>query len=360
MSKQQSAGEKTEQATQKRKREAREKGQVFKSKEMITALSLAAMFGALSIFGEQIVENVKTLLRYFFSEQDVTSKFTITTASRAMSDAILQLLIILAPVLIAALVCALVFNVLQVGFIFSTKAMAPKMERISMGAGFKRIFSKRTLMELLKSLIKIAILGTVAYSEYERYMDNYPSLMTENIEFSITAFVDILFSVAFKLSLALAIFTPFDYMFQRWKHNKDLMMTKQEIRDEYKLTEGNPQIKGKISQKQRQMSRMRMVQAIQNADVVITNPTHYAIALSYKEEDNKAPLVIAKGKDYLAQKIKEKAKESRIEIVENKSLARSLYFFCEIGDEVPEDLYKAVAEVLAYVYRLKNKGGSRT
>ncbi len=356
MAKQQSAGEKTEKATPKRKREAREKGQVFKSKEMITALSLAAMFGALSVFGEQIINNIKDLLRYFFSQQDVTKPFTAVTASTAVADAILMLLTILAPVLIAALICAVVFNVLQVGFIFSTKAMAPKMERISMGAGFKRIFSKQTLMELVKSLVKIAILGAVAYSEYERTMGKYPSLMTEDIEFSITAFVDILFSAAFKLALALAVFAPFDYMFQRWKHNKDMMMTKQEIRDEYKTTEGNPQIKSRITQKQRQMSRMRMVQAIKDADVVITNPTHYAIGLEYKEEKTSAPVVVAKGKDYLAQKIKEKAREHKIEIVENKPLARSLYFFCDVGDEVPEDLYKAVAEVLAYVYRMKQGG----
>jgi flagellar biosynthetic protein FlhB len=146
-------------------------------------------------------------------------------------------------------------------------------------------------------------------------------------------------------------------MYQRWKYNKDLMMTKQEVKDEYKLTEGNPQIKGRIAQKQRQMSRMRMVQAVKDADVVITNPTHYAVALEYKEGKNTAPVIIAKGKDYLAQKIKEKAREESVTIVENKPLAQSLYFFCEVGDEVPEDMYKAVAEVLAYVYRMKKKGG---
>jgi flagellar biosynthetic protein FlhB len=136
------------------------------------------------------------------------------------------------------------------------------------------------------------------------------------------------------------------------------MMTKQEVKDEYKLTEGNPTTKGRISQKQRQMSRMRMVQAVKEADVVITNPTHYAIALSYREDRHKAPVVVAKGMDHLAQRIKEQAKEHRVEIVENKPLAQSLYFFCDVGDEVPEDLYKAVAEILAYVYRLKGKARS--
>ncbi|MDD5017613.1 MAG: flagellar biosynthesis protein FlhB [Eubacteriales bacterium] len=357
MSQKPSSGEKTEKATPRRRREAKEKGQVFKSREVITALSLMAMFGALSVFGRGIIENIELMLQYFFAEQDVTGELTVSAVSTVFSNAVILLLTILVPVLIAAFLCGLVFNVLQTGFVFSSKAMAPKMERISMVSGFKRIFSKRTLIELLKSLIKVAILGMVAYSEYERHMNEFSALMTEDIETSVAAFVEILFNTAFKLSLALAIFAPFDYIYQRWKYGKDLMMTKQEIRDEYKLTEGNPQIKGKIAQKQRQISRMRMVQAVKNADVVITNPTHYAIALTYKEGKQRAPLVVAKGKDYLAQTIKEKAKEWQIEIVENKTLAQSLYFFCEVGDEVPEELYKAVAEVLAYVYRLKKTRG---
>lgn len=267
----------------------------------------------------------------------------------------MYLFLIMAPILLAAFISALVFNVLQVGFNFSTKALAPKMDRISMIAGFKRLFSTKTLIELLKSIIKITILGVVSYNEYKRHIEEFPMLMGQEMRFSIQSFVTIILNVAFKLAIALAIFAPFDYLFQRWKHEKDLMMTKQEVKDEYKLTEGNPQIKSKIAQKQRQISSMRMIQAVQNADVVITNPTQYAIALSYKEKNTNAPLVIAKGKDHLAKKIREKAKEYNIEIVENKPLAQALYFYCEVGDEVPEDLYKAVAEILAYVYRLKKK-----
>lgn len=181
--------------------------------------------------------------------------------------------------------------------------------------------------------------------------------MGQDLGYSIPAAMDMLLSVGLKLGLAYAIFAPFDYFYQWWKHNKDLMMTKEELKEEFKLTEGNPQTKSRISQKQRQMSRMRMVQAVKDADVVITNPTHYAVALSYKEKENSAPVVVAKGKDYLAKSIREKAKEFNVEIVENRSVAQSLYFFCEVGDEVPEDLYKAVAEILAYVYKLKNKQG---
>ena len=352
----QQAGEKTEKATPKRKREAREKGQIFKSVEVISAFSLIVMFGVLSIFGGSMATGIQRMMRSFFSA-DIPDVVDTAAATQVLSKAVLIFLQIVAPVLIAALMCGVVFNLVQVGFAFSTKAMAPKMDKISPIAGFKRIFSKRTLIELAKSLIKIVLLGWVAYSEYQTRMEQFPSLMGQDLKYAISAAMDILISVAFKLGLAFAIFAPFDYMYQRWKYNKDLMMTKQELREEYKLTEGNPQTKSRISQKQRQMSRMRMIQAVKEADVVITNPTHYAVALAYKEGKHKAPVVIAKGKDFLAQKIKEKARELGIEMVENRPVAQALYFFCEVGDEVPEDLYKAVAEILAYVYRLKKKTG---
>jgi flagellar biosynthetic protein FlhB len=352
------SGDKTEKATPKRKREAREKGQVVKSTELTTALSLAVMFGVISIFGGQMVEGMRGLLRHFFSNAG-PEELTIASVGASFKDATTMFLQIMLPFLGAALLVGVVFNVLQSGFVFSTKALAPKLDRISPLSGFKRIFSKRTLIDLLKALLKTAVLGYVAYSEFESRMGGFPALMAQEVTFSTASFVDTIIAVAFKLAIAMAIIGPFDYLYQWWKHNKDLMMTKQEVKDEYKLTEGNPQTKGRISQKQRQMSRMRMMQAVKDADVIITNPTHYAIALSYKEDKNGAPVVVAKGKDYLAQKIKERARECSVEIVENRQLARALYFFCNVGDEVPEDLYKAVAEVLAYVYRMK-KGGRRS
>lgn len=352
----QSAGEKTEKATPKRKREAREKGQIFKSVEVISAFTLLAMFGALSVFGKDMADGIKAMMRSSFTA-DIPEIVDGNAATQVLSAAVLSFLKIVAPILIAAFACGLVFNLVQVGFNFSTKAIMPKLEKISMAQGFKRIFSKRTLIDLVKSVIKIVLLGWVAYGEYQNRMKTFAPLMGQNIEYAISAAMDILLAVAFKLALAFAIFAPFDYMYQRWKYNKDLMMTKQEVRDEYKLTEGNPQTKSRIAQKQRQMSRMRMIQAVKDADVVITNPTHYAVALAYKEEKNKAPVVIAKGKDFLALRIKEEARERGVEIVENRPVAQALYFFCEVGDEVPEDMYKAVAEILAYVYKLKKKAG---
>ena len=315
------------------------------------------MFGALAIFGGQMVEGMSDMERHFFSSAG-PDVLDIASVQASFKDAIVLFLQIMLPFMAAAMLAGVLFNVLQTGFMYSTKALSPKLERISPVAGFKRIFSKRTLIDLFKALIKIAILGYVAYTEFKSRIDEFPALMTQEVRFSAASFAQTAISVAFKLAIALAIFAPFDYLYQRWKYNKDLMMTKQEIKDEYKLTEGDPKVKGKIAQKQREMSRMRMMQAVKDADVIITNPTHYAIALSYKEEKNSAPIVVAKGKDYLAQKIKERARECSVEIVENRPLARALFFFCEVGDEVPEDLYKAVAEVLAYVYRMK-KGGRR-
>jgi len=349
-------GDKTEKATPRRKREAREKGQIFKSIEVNTALSMLVMFGVLAVFGRTIVENIKKLLHYFFTMQ-APDEFGVSAVSAMFGDAVWMFIGIIAPLLVAAFVTGVVFNLVQVGFIFSAKALAPKFDRINPISGFKRVFSKRTLIDLVKAIIKITILAVVAYNEYEKHMQGFAGLMGQDVSTATASFVDTILSVAFSLAVAFAIFAPFDYIYQRWKYNKDLMMTKQEVKDEYKLTEGNPQTKGRIAQKQRQMSRMRMVQAVKDADVVITNPTHYAVALEYKEGKNTAPAVVAKGKDYLAQKIKEKAREENVEIVENKPLAQALYFFCEVGDEVPEDMYKAVAEVLAYVYSMKKKGG---
>jgi flagellar biosynthetic protein FlhB len=349
-------GEKTEKATPKRKREARERGQVLKSTEVVSAFSLLTMFGVLLIFGNTLATGIMGMMKSFFT-MDLPGVADKSVMVKTLGESILDYLRIIAPILAAALACGVIFNVAQSGWNFTTKPLAPKFEKISPMAGFKRIFSRRTVFELIKSIVKIAVLAWVAYGEYTSRMHSFPVLMGQDLRFSIPAAMDILLSTGLKLGLAYAIFAPVDYFYQWWRHNKDLMMTKEELKEEFKLTEGNPQTKSRISQKQRQMSRMRMIQAVKDADVVITNPTHYAVALSYKEQEHNAPIVVAKGKDYLAQTIREKAKEWNVEVVENRSVAQALYFFCEVGDEVPEDLYKAVAEILAYVYKLKNKQG---
>lgn len=351
----QQGGDKTEKATPKKRREAREKGQIFKSHELVIAFSLLLSFGTLSFAGAFMMDNLqKLMVSYFGAGRSIPDVLNIAAVQNLLLSTILRLMIVMLPVLGAAFIGSVVFNYVQVGFLFSSKALAPKFSRISIMEGFKRIFSKTTMFEFLKSLIKLAVLGSVAYNEFKKQVGKMPMLMEPELKVSISAMVDIAFSVAFKLAIALAIYAPFDFLYQWWKYERDLRMSKQEIKDEYKLTEGDPQIKGRIKQKQRQMSSLRMMQAVEKADVVITNPTHYAVALSYAEGKNSAPVIVAKGKDNIAAKIKETAKAHNVEIVENKPLAQHLYFHCDIGDEVPEEMYQAVAEILAYIYRMKH------
>ncbi len=349
----QANGDRTEKATPKKRKDARDKGQIFKSVDLTTAFSLLVLFFILSIAGTLMVDGMKNMATRYFSAA-APEPFNVANIHATFKDVYIQFVLILLPVLAAAAAAGIIFNFLQVGALFTAKAIQPKFSRISMAEGFKRIFSKKTLIDLLKSLVRLTVIVKVAYDEYTLRIQGTPSLMYQELDFSIDATWDMILSIAFKIAIALAILGPIDYFLQWRQYERDLMMTKQEVKDEYKMTEGNPQIKGRIRQKQRQMSSMRMMQAVADADVVITNPTHFAVALSYKEGVNGAPVVVAKGQDFLARRIKEKAAEYHVEIVENKALARNLYFFCEIGDEVPEDLYQAVAEILAYVYRLKH------
>jgi flagellar biosynthetic protein FlhB len=351
----QQGGERTEKATPKKRREARERGQIFKSVDLVTAFSLLLMFGMLAIAGGMIVSGLRgVLIRYLGAGRDLPDIMDATAIRAALHETFIRFIIIMLPVLGVAFAAGLIFNFLQVGVLFSSKAMQPQFSRISMIQGFKRIFSKKTVIDLLKSLVRLTVIVKIGYDAFMEQVQKVPALMEMDIITSAKAGWGILLTVGFRLAIALAILGPIDYFLQWRQYEKDLMMTKQEVLDEYKLTEGDPKIKGRIRQKQRQMSSMRMMQAVSQADVVITNPTHFAVALSYKEGENNAPVIVAKGQDYLAKKIREKAAELKIEIVENKAVARHLYYFCEIGDEVPEEMYQAVAEILAYVYRLKH------
>jgi flagellar biosynthetic protein FlhB len=234
-----------------------------------------------------------------------------------------------------------------------------KLNRLNPLSGLKRIFSVRSLTELIKSIFKIVVVGIIGFSYLKGEVVNMLKTMDMDVV-SIAAYIGVTATnVAIRMCIALLILGVLDYGYQWWEYEKNLRMTKQEIKEEYKQTEGNPEIKSKIKQKQRQISLRRMMQSVPEADVVITNPTHYAVAIKYDIKISDAPVVLAKGQDYMALKIKEKAKENGIEIVENKSLARALYSTVEIGEKIPPDLYQAVAEVLAFVYGLKNstKGG---
>ena len=355
-------GEKTEKATPKKRRDAREKGQVLRSTEVNTTFCLVVMLGLLLLIWPWFIEKLMAIYREYLSIQAIVpigEGFDINEFRSILARTMLNLLGVLFPIIGAAMVAGIAVNLAQVGFLFTTKSMGMKLNRISPISGFKRLFSTRTIIEMLKSLLKITAVGFVAYSDYRKLLDEFPGYIGLDVYNAILRIMRAAFLMGLKMCLVMVFIAVADYLFQWWKFEKDLRMTKQEVKDEYKMMEGDPLIKGKIRQKQRQMSAMRMMSRVPEADVVITNPTHYAVALKYEEKVSSAPVVIAKGQDYIARKIKEIAIEHRIEIVENKPLAQSLYTLCEIDDEIPPEFYQAVADILVFVYKQKGKLGVR-
>lgn len=350
-------GEKTEDATTKKLGDAREEGQVARSTELITATSLLTLFLILKIFTGFIGTKFLEFFRVIYYRIPVLSKteFNVTTAHSLFRDALLQIIIISIPVFISVFTVAVLVNVMQVKWKPTTKPLKPKFDKIDPMKGLKKIISIDKLIDLLKSVIKI---GFMFYVVYDALKDEWSTLLTL-YDIPLNQAIELIGTIIIDLGLKISIFFLMvgfaDLFYQKYKFKNDMKMSKQEIKDEFKQSEGDPQIKGKIKNKMREASQRRMMQALPQADVVITNPTHLAVAIKYERDSNSAPIVIAKGADYVAIKIKEIAKENKIEIVENKPLARMLYYNVDIDSEVPNELYQMVAEVLAYVYGLKNK-----
>ena len=259
------------------------------------------------------------------------------------------------PLFAAATLISFVVVVYQVKWKVSGQLLKPKLSRLNPINGFKRIFSREKIVELILDIIKIFIVAWIAYSTLKDEWSTLLLLYEVNLEQAVLLIGDIIINLGIKISFLFFTIGLFDLFYQKLKFKKDMRMTKQEVKDEFKNTEGDPQVKSRIRSKMREVSRRRMMQAIPQADVVITNPTHLAAAIKYDRESSEAPVLVAKGADYLAQKIKEIAKENNVEIVENKPLARMLYYNVEVGAEIPPELYQMTAEVLAYVYGLKNK-----
>jgi len=348
------AGEKTEKATPKKRQDTRKKGQVAKSQEINTAVVLLVVFGVLSFTGEYMLEGIMTIMNYAFSDVMLTS-LTESNFKTLFINILLKFALVLSPVLAAAVIGAVISNYMQVGILFSTESIKFKLEKINPLSGFKRMFSVRSVVELLKSLLKITVIGLVTFTVLWGKMDEILSLSNKSIGSTLVSLAKLSVQMGLYASLALLILALMDYMYQRYDYEKNIRMSKQDIKDEYKNMEGDPLIRSKIKQKQREMAMQRMMQDVPTADVVITNPTHYAIALKYDEDKYDAPYVVAKGVDYVAQKIKLVAKENNVMTVENRPLARAMYNQVEIGDLVPEDFYKAVAEILALVYQTKER-----
>ena len=345
-------GEKTEQPTDKKRSDARKKGQVAKSQELNAAFVLLAGFLGLRVLWEYIYGNIADYSIHIFSN------LAQSTTTEAISEIFLGIMILLGktalPIMLGIMIFGLAINFYQVGFMITTEPIGFKLDKLNPINGFGRIFSKRSLIELFKSIFKIIVIGFFLYLFLKDEIPYMPYFIYYDLAHSLTEVADKVFAMAFQVIAVIFVLAVADYAYQQWQMTQDLMMTKQEVKDEYKQMEGDPKIKGKIKQKQREMAMQRMMQEVPKADVIVTNPTHLAVALMY-QAGMVAPQVIAKGQDLVAERIKNIARENRITIVENKPLARALYETVEIGGSVPQELYKAVAELLAYVYRLKKK-----
>ncbi|KMY49462.1 flagellar biosynthesis protein FlhB [Peribacillus loiseleuriae] len=348
------AGEKTEKATPKKKQDSRKKGQVAKSQDVNTAINLLAVFLLLLFIGPYMLGKISSLLSEFL-QNSMLVQVTEDSAPLLLVEVLKEMGLILAPILAAALIAGIAANYMQIGFMFSTETIQLKLEKLDPIKGFKRIFSIRAIVELLKSILKISVVGLVTFFVIWQRIDEIMILSKKSIGNAMTTLADITVKVGIYASIALLILSLLDYLYQKYDYEKNIRMSKQDIKDEYKNIEGDPLIKSKIKQKQREMAMQRMMQEVPKADVVITNPTHYAIALKYDDQKSAAPYVIAMGVDFVAQKIKYVAKENDVVMVENRPLARSLYDQTEIGQAIPEEFFKAVAEILAFVYKTKGK-----
>ena len=350
-------GEKTEDATSKRLKDVRSEGNVAKSKEIVTVGTLFGLFiclrFAMGFVGNRLLicfsDFYALIPRYVKNGVDIAGISYLTTKS------IISLCIVILPFLLFGVVIGFFSNSLQFKFQVTAKPLQPKLSKLNPLNGFKRMFSLNTFVELIKSVIKIFFIGYIAYDVLSNHAKDIFLIYDMSIRQSVLLMYDIVLELLWKICIFFVVIAAADLLYQRWKFKEDNKMTKQEVKDEYKNQEGDPKIKAQQRQRMMQAAQRRMMSAIPEADVVITNPTHFAVALAYKSGESQAPIVVAKGADFLAGRIKDIAKENHVDIVENKSLARMLYYNVELGAEIPPELYQAVAEVLAYVYQLHNK-----
>lgn len=348
------AGEKTEKATPKKREDERKKGRVAKSQDVNTALILLFSFIILGAFGSFMADHMKNMYTNVFTTY-IHWEVTTESVQRVFRELLSTFFYIIGPIMLVAFVISIAANLLQVGFLFTTEPLKFDLKKIDPIQGAKRIFSIRALVELLKSFLKITFIGTITFTVIWLFKDDILMLAFKKPESAVAFFGQVTIIMGIAATIALIFLAILDYLYQRYDYEKNIRMSKQDIKDEHKNIEGDPLIKSKIREQQRQIAMRRMMEEIPQADVVITNPTHYAVAIKYDESVADAPIVVAKGKDNIALKIIDQAKKHGVATVENKPLARALYRDVEIDESIPEQFFQAVAEVLAYVYALENR-----
>jgi len=348
-----SGQERTEQATQRRRQETRRRGQVARSPEVNSAGMLLAGFSVLFVFGKYILGRLENIFNEICM---MLPSFTLTPENFTVLflNMLAKFFLTLLPVFVFMGIMAIIINILQVGFLFTGEPLTPKLEKINPAEGFKRLFSRRSAESLVRDIIKIIVVGWIGYSSVVSLLPRIVELTDYTVGQILSFAGSMVMSVALKILIGYIIIAILDYAFQRWDYERSMMMTRQEVREELKQTEGDPLLRARIRTMQREVARRRMMEEVPKAEVVITNPTEIAVAIAY-EPGMAAPVVVAKGRRMIAERIRAIAEEHNVPIVENVLLAQALFKAVDTGRPIPPDLYTAVAEVLAYVYRLKGK-----
>jgi len=346
---------KTEKATPKKKRDERKKGNAFQSKEVVSIVTLIVGFVLINKLGSFIMTQIKELYLSELNNMKGMYDLTVSGCLQIMRESMLAFFISTIPILLILALAGIVMSGAQTGFLVSGELIKFKYHRISMLEGLKRILSVRSAVELVKSIIKVVVIMWIIYTSVRDLLIVTPDMLNTSLDSNIAFMLERIMSIVYKICLIFVSVAILDFAYQKFDYEQKLMMTKQEVKDEYKQTEGDPQIKGRIRERQRKVSMNRMIQQVPNADVIVRNPTHFAVALKYDINKDMAPIVLAKGQDFMAKRIVDIGLKHKILITENKPLARSLYEMVEVNDYIPAELYQAVAELMAWVYSNKEK-----
>lgn len=350
------AGDKTEKASPKKRRDERKKGNVFQSKDVVTVGIIAISFYILKLWMPYIYKITNNLIHKYIKLMGTTIDINGSFAVQTFKDISTAVFGAAGILMAAVIVFTIILTGSQTKFLIAKENIKFKFSKLNPLAGLKRMFSMRAVVELIKNLIKIIILGIVIYISISDNLYKVPRLMSTDIKSGVIFIFTTIMSLVNSVIIAFIVISAFDFLYQWWEYEKNIKMSKQEVKEEYKQMEGDPQLKGKIKEKARAISMTRMMQQVPKADVIIRNPTHFAVAIKYDINKDAAPIVLAKGKDNIALKIIEKAMENNIKMVENKPLARELYENAELNREIPLEYYEPIAEILAWVYQLKEKG----
>ena len=348
-------GNKTEKATPKKRRDERKKGNVFKSQDAVAVAGLLGTFGTLWLLTGAFVQQLGGFMTLCLTTAGEDAREVGGVCSELAVQGLVLVLKTVGIVAAVAILCAVAATFAQTNFLVSTESMKPKFSRLNPLEGFKRLFSLKSLVETLKNLIKIIILMAIIFlSIRDMFLESSNYLYTE-LGAAAAHLVEMAGGMVVRICIAFVAVAAMDFFYQWWDYEKNMMMTKQEVKEEYKQMEGDPQVKGKIKEIQRRRAQQRMMQQVPGADVVVRNPTHFAVALRYKPDQDDAPIVLAKGQDNIALRIVQIAEENKVAVIENVPLARALYAQAELNQMIPPELYGAVAEVLVYIFKLNGK-----